>query len=216
MNRLFGEQHKSLVAWLSGSWWQDGRPIAAIQGFPGLGKTVIAEHVLAEIAKHSPNITTVHIDCPEASATLVDDLVLSLAEELDAKGDGEVAEALGQGLDAEGVFRKLLTRPRLIVLDESQRLMVEINGTPKNKQIDRILEYLSHAAGLPGRVLLLSSREFGGGRWEERADTVTLNPLKPKDAQDYLKALLDEDERADAIPADRIGDVASWLAACRT
>ncbi|WP_028464305.1 AAA family ATPase, partial [Nisaea denitrificans] len=208
---LFGEQHRELTAWLTGRWQQEGPPIAAIQGFPGLGKTAIAEHVLAEISGHPDGMTTVHIDCPEGTATLVDDLVLILAETLNAKGDAEVADDLGKGMNAEGVFRKLLTRPRLIILDEAQRLMSEIEGTPKNKQIGNMLEGLSRAAGHPGRVLLLSSREFGAARWEERADTATLYSLRPKDAQDYLQALLERNGRTDAVPLDRIADVALWL-----
>ena len=208
---LFGEQHQALKEWLTGRWLKDGPPIAAIQGFPGLGKTAIAESVIAELARRSAALTIVHIDCPISSASLVDDLVLNLAEELDAKGDSEFAEALAQGSDATGLLRKLLNRPRLIVLDEAQRLMGESDGVPRNKQIEQILEQLSHAIGSPGRLLLLSSREFGGARWEERADTVTLNPFMPKDAQKYLTALLESDGRTEAIPADRIDDVASWL-----
>ena len=211
MKNLFGEQHKALATWLSGSWWQDGPPVAAIQGFPGLGKTAIAEHVLSERAKHFPDLTTVIIDCPELTAALVDDLVLGLAEAFDAKGDGVVLRALEERYDAERVFLKLLMQPRLIILDEAQRLMGETSGTPKTKEIGRILEKLSHAAGSRGRLLLLSSKQFGGARWEEHAETVTLNPLNPMDAQNYLKSLLQKDDREDAVPVERIGDVAAWL-----
>lgn len=210
-NALFGDQHKALVEWLTGNWWQNGPSIAAIQGFPGLGKTAIAEQVVEQITGRVGGIVTVHFDCPDSTATLVDDLVLTLAEQLNAKGDDGVVEDLTDGIDADGVFRKLLDRPRLIVLDEAQRLMGEANTTPKNKQIGRILENLSRATASPGRVLLLSSREFGDARWEERANINTLRPLESKHAQDYLRALLEKDNRTDAVPESRMADVASWL-----
>ncbi|WP_264812007.1 AAA family ATPase, partial [Gluconacetobacter johannae] len=210
-DRLFGEQHQALVEWLTGKWLKDGPPIAAIQGFPGLGKTAIAERVVAEIAGYSNEITIVHFDCPDVTTTLVDDLVLKLAEELHAKGDEGVVEDLNNGADANEVFRKLLKRPRLIVLDEAQRLLNETDAAPKSAQIGRILENLSQASDSPGRLLLLSSRAFGDARWEERADISTLIPFKPRNAQEYLRALLEKENRTDAVPTDRIADVASWL-----
>ena len=130
-------------------------PIAAIQGFRGLARRQLRNRSLRRLpnapGKSRRFISTV----PDATATLVEDLILTLAEELDAKGDGGSVEDLNDGLDADGVFRKLLTRPRLIVLDEAQRLMDEANTTPKNKQIGRILENLSRASASPGRVALL-------------------------------------------------------------
>ena len=210
-NALFGDQHTTFVKWLTGNWWKSGPSIAAIQGFPGLGKTAIGEMVVADITGRSAEITTVHFECPDGTSTVLDDLVLTLAEELDAKDDGGVVEDLNDGLDAIGVFRKLLDRPRLIVLDEAQRLMDKTITTPKNEQIGKVLENLSRATTSPGRILLLSNREFGGARWEERADIRTLSPLKPKEAQDYLRTLLAKENRADAVPEDRIADVTSWL-----
>ena len=211
LDHLFGAQHSALVEWLVEAWWQTGSPLAVIQGFPGLGKTEIAMHAMRALSDKSGVASIVYFDCPESTTSLVDDLLLVIAEQLESSGDAEVADAINEGRDPAGIFKRLLTRPRLIVIDEAQRLISPSGGLLRNKTIAGILENISRATSAPGKLLLLSSQEFTPSRWTEHSEIVTLNPFQTSDAQTYLVALLREHDRLEAIPPDRITDVASWL-----
>lgn len=208
--QLFGEQHRAICEWLVGDWWQKGPPVAAIQGFPGIGKTEIALRAITEFKKAHANLPAVLFDCPESKTGLADDLLLTLAEEIAAAGDTDLVKCLEAGEDVDLIFAKLLVPPRLIVLDEAQRLLIG-STADVSPAIAAILERLSRTAGAKGRFLLLSNRDFGNARWTERIESTTLYAPKPVEAEAFLRADLLKRNRAEAVPQERYRDVVTWL-----
>ena len=49
MMKLFGTNHRQLLDWLEHQWWPKGPPVCVIEGFPGVGKTRIAEDLLERL-----------------------------------------------------------------------------------------------------------------------------------------------------------------------
>ena len=80
MIQVFGTGHQRLIDWLEKEWWQNGPPVCVIEGFPGVGKTRIAEELLDRLG-NLPNSAPM-LECPSAGIGLVDDLLLTLAEKL--------------------------------------------------------------------------------------------------------------------------------------
>ena len=72
-------------------------------------------------------------------------------------------ERLERGEDSDSIFAKVLTRPRLVILDEAQRLLIG-STSDMSAAVALILERLSRTVGAKGRLLLLSSRDFGNAR----------------------------------------------------
>jgi tetratricopeptide (TPR) repeat protein len=207
---LFGQQHNAVLEWLVGDWWQKGPPVAVIQGFPGIGKTEIALQAMTEFRKAHSNVPTVLFDCPETTTGLADDLLLTLAEELAALGDTDLIESVERGEDVNSIFSRVLAVPRLIIVDEAQRLLIG-STSGVSAAIAATLERFSRTADAEGRLLLLSNRDFGTARWTERVESMTLLAPKPNDAEALLHAELQRRNLGEAIPARRYRDVVIWL-----
>lgn len=203
---MIGEQHTAIANWLARDWWAKGSPLALIEGFPGTGKTEIAVNVLATLAQLQPAMTTIIVTCPETSGNSLDDLLLVVAEQLDAAGDKDLVARIDLGEDSATILGRLLAGPRLVVIDEAQRLRSNESGA-----VAGILERWAATVGARGRVLLLSSRNFGAVKWRDRAEVMPLRPLKPEEAVAFLQQELEKAGRGGAVPGYRARDVVNWL-----
>ena len=47
----FGANRQEMLDWLKNAWLMNGPPICFLEGFPGVGKSVLADEVLAHV-KH--------------------------------------------------------------------------------------------------------------------------------------------------------------------
>ena len=64
MASLFGTEYLALIEWLCGEWWNSGPGICIVEGFPGVGKTRVAEEAASRLEqKHG--ISTAWSECPE-------------------------------------------------------------------------------------------------------------------------------------------------------
>ncbi|HUB15225.1 MAG TPA: AAA family ATPase [Acetobacteraceae bacterium] len=207
---LIGAQSEALVDWITTQWWQQGPPVGVIHGFPGEGKTQIGVEAVEALKRNRPGLTAVLFDCPDSKAGLLDDFLLVLAEELGAEGDQDLLEALEKGEASQGILARALARPRLIVVDEAQRLAIGATAT-LTPAAAALLERWSKTPNPSGRLLLLSSRQFGPDRWNERVVQHRLNPLKPAEAEQFLIAKLAERHLPDSVPPGRRTDVVTWL-----
>ncbi len=207
---LFGTQHQALLEWLSNDWWSKGPPVALLQGFPGIGKTEIALRMMEQLLSQNPLLPMTRFICPETRTGAADDLLLTIGEELAANGDGEIIEKLERGEDTVATFSMMLLAPRLIIVDEAQRLLVGSTGTV-SATVASYLERWSTTVGAAGRLLLISNREFDYARWNERVERNQLYPLKPKEAEKFLLAELIRHGLVDSVPAPRFSEIVSWL-----
>lgn len=182
MKQLFGTDHRRLLDWLEQEWWPKGPPVCVIEGFPGVGKTRIAEDLLERLGD-APSLAPM-LDCPPAGVGLMDDLLLDLAEKLNEQGDSRLAEGLNQA-----TLRTILAEPVLLILDELQHGFQPGTGRPV-PALCRLLEELSRGPRRRGRVLLLSSQDLERERWNERCEIRTLDGLPAGEAVEFLNALL--------------------------
>ena len=84
MLEIIGKAHNDLLNSLVDDWWINGPAVCVIQGFPGVGKTRIAEALVERIQKERNIPLAIRIECPEGPALgLVDDLYLELAQALE-------------------------------------------------------------------------------------------------------------------------------------
>jgi hypothetical protein len=207
---LFGSQHQALVEWLATQWWSEDIPVAIIQGFPGVGKTEIALQAMRRIKASHPNLTACIFHCPDTKVALADDLLLTIAEELSDNNDGELLDRLERGEDTASIFAQLLTTPRLIVIDEAEKLAIASTGKLP-APISALLKKWADTEDAAGRLLLLSLREFEEDVWLKRVEVRRIDPLAPDVAQAFLAAELDKIGKSDAVPPDRRRDLVSWL-----
>jgi tetratricopeptide (TPR) repeat protein len=149
-------------------------------------------------------------NCVESKSSQPDDLLLTMTEELAAEGDREPLERLERGEDVAGIFNRILAVPRLIVVDEAQRLLVGSTGAMPNTMAS-YLERWSRTIGARGRLLLLTSREFEFARWGDQVEFRRVGPLETEEAEAFIRASLRETGRTEAIPESRITDVVTWL-----
>ena len=150
MPELVGSDAKQLVDWLCKEWWEESPGVCIVEGFPGVGKTRVAEEVAERLSNKS--VCTAWAEYPESRTGALDDLAFVLAESFAQVGDERVAETL----DLE-VVPEILNTPTLLVIDEFQRSLR--NGKPEKG----LTNWLKTLSGTKGRVLLLSSQDVDEG-----------------------------------------------------
>ncbi|WP_156427756.1 tetratricopeptide repeat protein [Thiohalocapsa sp. ML1] len=202
MARLYGREHQQLIDWLAQEWWPKGPPICVIEGFPGVGKTRIAEELMVRL--DSAAVLKPLVECPAASVGLEDDLLLNLAETLADQGDHRLADSLSLP-----TLKAILARPVLLVIDELQRGFVPGSGKP-SPELARVLKELGGSRGA-GRVLLLSSRELERERANERWAVHRLHGLPADEAVELFDHLLAAEGIDGEFPHARKHDIATWL-----
>ena len=199
---LIGDQHNAWLKWLVEKWWGDESPVCLLQGFPGVGKTRLAD----ELEDQLKDRKTFRCHCPTFGVGVFDDLILTLASEFANKGDERLANSLNPK-----TLGDLLREPILIVIDEFQQSFSPEAPTPP-KALANWIERMSGRRDLRGRVLFLSSRQVDDERWNERCEKVELQGLFPKDGAAFLAQRLEhEGLETECIPVERRKDVSKWL-----
>ncbi|HJU38027.1 MAG TPA: glycosyltransferase [Tahibacter sp.] len=202
MARIFGTGHRNLIDFLQQDWWINGPAVCVVEGFPGVGKTRIAEELLDRLGNEPSKAPM--LECPPAGAGLVDNLLLELAEKLSELGDQRLAESLGTS-----TLKHLLAEPILLVIDEFQRGFLPETSTPE-PSLYRLLEEVARN-GRRGRVLLLSSRNLERDRTNERWEIRTLKGLPSAEAIELLNHFGERENVRESIPEDRKTDIVTWL-----
>ena len=187
------------------TWVQDGPGIAMLEGFPGVGKSEVADALVAWARKQGR--PGARIEVPSEGSTPDEDLLLGVAQELhDMVGADPLS---GNGPVAPSVGRALRSAPVLVVIDEFQEVLSRTPGRPGKATLSFLKQV--EAAGRPGRVLLISNRRVEGERWCEHFVSFQAPTLSVEEAEALLASLLNGRERADDVPLDRRREVVRAL-----
>ncbi len=205
MSELIGTRQNTLLTHLRDEWLQRGRPICLIEGFPGVGKTDLAERLIAQC-----KCKFVYVECPEIGIDAVSDLLAHLGEQLTNAGYTAMADA-GQDEKAQlTALDQILRDPLLIVMDEFQNTLVGRTGKPP-ELLAKFLEKVSHTPAIQGRLLILTNRTIERSHWSERFQLHSFPELYPAEAEQFLARLLADWDRMDDIPTDRRKEVVEGL-----
>ena len=191
----------------------EGPPVCFLEGFPGTGKTTIADKLIERVTgDRSAAVKAIKITAPEiqSSKDLTDDLLLDLAMELTSAGKDELAGAIENNRPLVDVLSQIVKDPILIVIDEFQNTMrgkraMTLGGFAK------VLSALVRRNWLQGRILLLTNRLVERGKWSEPYAIQTLGGMENKDGVELLEHLAEKAGRLDEIPSERRSDVVKWL-----
>ena len=146
---LFGSQHQENLKWLSDAWWETASPVCILQGFPGVGKTQIADALEDSL---NGRWRVVRCQCPPRGVGVLDDLVLTLASQFSSQRDDRLANS-----PSPLTLLQLLQERVLIVVDEFQESFAADSPKPA-EVLAKWIEQTSSRRDLQGRILFLSSR----------------------------------------------------------
>jgi tetratricopeptide (TPR) repeat protein len=205
MSELIGSGQHRLLAKLRDEWLQRGGPICAIEGFPGVGKTDLAERLITKVNKKF-----VFVECPEKDIDATSDLLAHLGQELASLGYPAMADAGEDHKARLNALHDILLEPILIVVDEFQNTLIGRTGKP-TEILANFLETLSREQRLRGRLLILSNRTIERSRWSERFELHPFPELDAAEAEQLLADLLAKWDRLDDIPASRRREVVEGL-----
>ncbi|MFE4106677.1 CHAT domain-containing protein [Almyronema epifaneia] len=207
---LIGKSHNAHLGWFLNTWVSTGNnaPVCFLEGFPGTGKTTIADELLVRM--NASRIPAIMIEAPETDGDPTDDLLLNLAMELNSVGQDELANAIENNRPLLDVLSNIVNDPILIIVDEFQRSMkgtraITLGGFAK------VLSTIARRKWLKGRILLLTNRLVERARWSEPYAIRTLSGMSPDDGVELLESLAREDDRLDEIAPERRQDVVKWL-----
>jgi len=207
---LIGKEHNTHLDWLLNTWMtgNSNSPVCFLEGFPGTGKTTIANELLRQAAIIKQ--TAIKITAPETDTDPTDDLLLDLAMELNSAGRDELAKAIENNRPLLDVLSNVVNDPILIIIDEFQRSMqgtraMTLGGFAK------VLSTLANRKWLKGRILLLTNRLVERARWSEPYAIRTLSGMSPNDGVELLEHFALENGRLDEIAPERRHDVVKWL-----
>lgn len=207
---LIGKSHNTHLGWFLNTWASSSNnaPVCFLEGFPGTGKTTIADELLVRM--NAARIPAIMIEAPETDGDPTDDLLLNLAMELNSVGKDELANAIENNRPLLDVLSDIVNDPILIIIDEFQRSMkgtraITLGGFAK------VLSTIARRKWLKGRILLLTNRLVERARWSEPYAIRTLSGMSPDDGVELLESLAREDDRLDEIAPERRQDVVKWL-----
>ena len=195
--KAFGAQRQQLLDWMRTTWLRDGPPICIVEGFPGVGKTALADD-LCGAAKNDVAYQACFEEVTNRPAPSLTDLFLDLAANLTGhchQPDMEAALLADGELNLARALDRALRNKVLIVIDEVQRLFKADSGEP-SEELASVLSVIGPNRGHKGRLLLLSDRLLVQGRWSADIPVKRLNELQPDEAI----ALLDDRLLAAGIP----------------
>ncbi len=190
---------------LRDGWLGSARPVALLDGFPGTGKTVLAQEL-----GNLPGRVPVRVEASKSQGSEQVDLFNDLASELETEGIDDLVNELDRGESADFVRalkRVLEKRSVLIIIDEAQRVF-EPDSTRPTGALRGLIQKLGDTPRVSGRLLLISNRKFEDALWSEKCEHATLGPLSEAEAVGLLSKLLAEADLADAVPPHRLRDAA--------
>ncbi|MEM8485922.1 MAG: AAA family ATPase [Bacteroidota bacterium] len=203
----FGRHGEQLLKWLSHDWVNIGPSVCIVEGFSGVGKKNVALRLLSQLEE--TNYIPILVDTLDSESTLIDDLLLNLAEELELKGVSKLVDAIDQGKDLLHAFQQVLMQPVVIVIDNFQRALNTSSGRP-TKLLENLLKRISNREQ-SGRLLLLSNRSVERARWSESIEKRILYALEQDEAEELLAQLLKKGKREKEIPSERRADIVAAL-----
>ena len=214
MPELIGQTHTKLLNWLDQDWLHNGSAICFLEGFPGVGKSSLGHALIGKVegrdAGRGDKWTAVKVDMPEG-ANAVNELLLSLGEELSWAGHDKIADAVKEGRSLEEALKVVLRRPILIVIDEFQRALLPETSQPV-KALEDIFQKIANRPNILGRLLLLTNRLVErDAPWAEPYDVKRLPAMEIMEAEQLLGQRLKERGKERDVPIERRRDVVNWL-----
>jgi tetratricopeptide (TPR) repeat protein len=208
MNRLFGSAHNEILDWLAGDWLRDGPTVCLLEGFSGVGKTAIADTLGTRCGGGR---AVVHVEVPQTRGAVSEDLLWTIAEEMEYAGFPDMARVLGHPDRLSRAFVRSLRAPILVVVDEFQRAFPSSRGQSLYDEVGRLLHRLGRETGIPGRVLLLTNRTVSGYGWAEPHAVRTVTRLDTEAGVALLERLLGVRGLEGEVPAERHAEVVEWV-----
>ncbi len=201
MTLLRATAQEQLLHWLRGDWIREGPPLCVIEGFTGVGKTTIARRLADQSTAPT---ASVQVPAPDAP---LDDVLLTIATELESSGVSTLADAIGE--DMLATLLKILRDPVLVIIDDFHNWL-----TPAGEPIDAVrplLEYLLHKPRLQGRLLAVTDRALKEESLSGYFDVRPLPPLEEEEAESVLVSLLHSRQLESEVAPDLRGNVVRWL-----
>ncbi len=207
-----GQNRAENLAWLLDTWLTAGPPICFLEGFPGVGKSDLAQEFREAVEKSGQWEAAVAEEVPDRATPSVGESFLDISVCLANQGLTEMEQILlGEtNPNLAHAVEKSLKRRVVIVLDEAQRFFSKDSGSPLPEMIF-VLSYLRNRSNLPGRLLLLSDRKVERARWSESFPIRTLDKLSEDEAEQLFDVRLAGNELADAVPTARKRDLVRAL-----
>ncbi|WP_298891561.1 AAA family ATPase [uncultured Serinicoccus sp.] len=184
------------------AWLQSGaEPVLVLQGFTGLGKSWLARELAFEAS-----LPVVQVTVPTGTLGQ-EDLLFEIAgafEELGdyamtARPDGDLLQGLSDALKS----------PKLLVIDDFQELLSSTSGHATAGLIKTLARIST--LGLPGRILLVTSRAISFDPYPSSVGTITLVAPDTETAVSALDNLLETHGVPGAVPAELKQDVVTWM-----
>ncbi|MEM8718872.1 MAG: AAA family ATPase [Cyanobacteria bacterium P01_G01_bin.39] len=211
MPRFFGTHHAETFQSLSEDWLEFGSPVCFIQGFPGVGKRKVAEKLIEHLENTDwivPNI----IDMPNSQTNSLNDLCLTISEELSLCDEETLSRAIERGHSPKKALERLLSKQKVsIIIDEFHRAFID----GSNQLIDSVHDFLqkiNRSSTIHGRVLILTSKLIDESEsWANNYEIKTLDCLLVHEAEELLEIILSERKRSEEVPDERRKDVVHFL-----
>lgn len=206
--KFYGNQRENILLDLANGWIIEGPVVSILQGFPGTGKSQLA----AEVASKFPK-SIVPVEPTSGTDDPVSDLLIELASSLDNDGIPDLLREVGKGKHGDPystLFRIIRHTPILIIIDEFQRIFASSNTYPP-RPWERLIEKLNNTRTSRGRLLLISNRLVKNSRWNENCNSIVLNGLSDKEAEEYFYDLLDSRGLISKVPTSRLSEIGHRL-----
>lgn len=206
---LDGSRRQQTAADLWNAWQADGRVVAVLTGFSGLGKTERIVLPLVARARDQGRIVAL-IDVPQRPTSLDEELLARLVEDLRDNGNAGAADAIAAEPSFATALRSLLRAGALVVVDEFQRLLDPATAAPPEPIAGKFRQIAMREAR--GGCLWLVSNRMVDPEWTEPFHTCFLEA--PSEIADLERIVLEAIGTHDAggrFPAPRRAEVAGRL-----
>ncbi|MGI5187660.1 hypothetical protein ACQEVI_05885 [Promicromonospora sp. CA-289599] len=190
-----------VLDWLLGEWRETGPSVCVLEGFSGIGKSIVAHKI-----RRAWDGPAVLVSASESDD--IETLLLLIAAKLEADGVSIVAD------HPDGDFRagllELLATQALVVIDDFEAALDPESRLPRSAGLADLVRNLCKS-NFQGRVLLVTSESPAEGPWLHGAATKTMFPPSADDARTILTRLMSDRGVLDEVPADMLDDVVAWL-----
>ncbi|MFM0741594.1 glycosyltransferase [Paraburkholderia xenovorans] len=204
----YGHERQQLLDQLKEKWLVEGPLACFVVGFPGVGKSALAETLMQ--AAESSGWITAHVKISDQVNPSFNDALCSVADQLADRGSRKMATALSDpNANPAAALERALRDQVLIVIDEAGRLFDDDGEA--SSELAGVLSYLRPRLNLPGRILFLSNVIVQHERWSETFHRTTLHPPTLEEAVALFADRLQGQECVDAIPPERIPDLVRVL-----
>lgn len=198
-------QRESVAAemetWLLGAWRSTGPSVCLLEGVSGVGKTVLARHIMAQWGSPAVEVSA------RPDALGLDDLLIDLAEKLDAVGISAMSNQ--SEFDLRAGLIDSMRENCLIVLEDFENLIDSSTQLPPKAVVDLVRSMTNQ--GIQGRVLIVSAQSVGDGPWLEGIERRRLASPTEENAVEILGNLLSERCLESEVSENLRRDVVRWL-----